>query len=292
MNRRHLWGLLLLLLPVILCLCSCQQQTAAGVLPTAAAALLTDEDAPQAETAEPPAMAEDGVHPQLIAHAGGAIYGYRLTNSLEALDNAYAEGFRFIEMDLNLTSDGQFALIHDWDSTAQRLLGQAGVLSAEELHNADVMAGLTLLTMDELLVWLDEHPDCTIITDIKEEDNAPLLRQLAEETGEQQDRFIPQAYSFEEYDQIKALGYDEVILTLYRMAASPSALIDFAAENDPWAIAMSEERLTEGLIPQLAAEGIAVYAHAVNSVDTVDKWHDLGLTGIYTDYFTPSHWLY
>ena len=31
---------------------------------------------------------------------------------------------------------------------------------------------------------------------------------------------------------------------------------------------------------------------ASNSVDFVDAWSGKGLTGIYTDYFTPNRWLY
>ena len=52
--------------------------------------------------------------PRLIAHAGGDIYGIRMTNSLQALDRSYEEGFRFIEVDICLTSDGVPVLLHDW----------------------------------------------------------------------------------------------------------------------------------------------------------------------------------
>jgi hypothetical protein len=51
--------------------------------------------------------AENGGLPTLVAHAGGAVYGYRLTNSLEALDTAYNGGHRFVELDFEITSDGE-----------------------------------------------------------------------------------------------------------------------------------------------------------------------------------------
>ena len=264
---------------ILLCLCACQP-------------LSTEGGGGTQEPAEPVlAMSEDGVHPQLIAHGGGAVYGYRLTNSLEALNHSYDEGFRFIEVDLNETSDGRIALIHDWIGTAKRLLGEEGVRTAAELHSAETMAGLTFLTLNDLLIWLDEHPDCTIVTDIKQDNNCQLLQQLANESGDQIGRFIPQAYTFEEYDQIKKLGYDQVILTLYRITATPEELLDFEEDKDPWAITIPEEQLGQYL-PALTGKGIATYAHSVNTVDTLDQWHEMGLTGIYTDYFLPSHWIY
>jgi glycerophosphoryl diester phosphodiesterase len=54
-------------------------------------------------------------HQPLIAHAGGHIYGYKYTNSLEALENSYNNGFRFIELDFDWTQDNQIVLIHDWN---------------------------------------------------------------------------------------------------------------------------------------------------------------------------------
>jgi hypothetical protein len=47
--------------------------------------------------------------PLFIAHAGGAIGHYTYTNSLEALNSNYEKGFRFFEIDLSWTSDGDLS---------------------------------------------------------------------------------------------------------------------------------------------------------------------------------------
>ena len=112
---------LTLLLMLLLLLGACASPAAPSPSPSPAPMEAPAPDpsptlAPSPEPApeEPPAMAEDGEHPRLIAHAGGAVYGYRLTNSLEALDRAWEAGFRFIELDFQRTSDGEIVLIHDW----------------------------------------------------------------------------------------------------------------------------------------------------------------------------------
>lgn len=238
------------------------------------------------------AMAADGIHPQLIAHAGGAVYGYRLTNSLEALDQAVASGFHYIELDFSTTSDGHIVLIHDWEGTAQRLLGSAGQRTLEGFTSAETMAGLTLPTLDQLLAWLADHPDCTIITDTKDADNVGLLEALKAQAGEQAGAFLPQAYSYEEYQRIRELGFENVILTLYKMHSDQAALTDFVQTSRPWAITLPEERLEQTLVTALAQAGAVVYTHTIDSVDTFDQWSAMGLTGIYTDYFQPARWLY
>ena len=51
----------------------------------------------------------------LIAHAGGAINGAVYTNSRESIEKAVKNGFKMIELDLDKTSDGEIAALHDWD---------------------------------------------------------------------------------------------------------------------------------------------------------------------------------
>ena len=105
-------------------------------------------------------------------------------------------------------------------------------------------------------------------------------------------RFLPQAYNIEEYYKIQQLGFEDIILTLYKIPTDVESLVPFAAQEKPWAITIPAERFYDELLIPLAATGVSIYAHSVNSVDFVDAWSGKGLTGIYTDYFTPNRWLY
>jgi len=242
---------------------------------------------------EPAAMAKDGSHPQLIAHGGGAVYGYRLTNSLEALDSSYSSGFRFFELDFQQgTGAGDILLIHDWESMARRLLGREGAMSREAFLSCPVLADLTLLDLDALLDWLGKHPGCAVITDIKSADNLTMLSEIRQRAGDLSACFIPQAYTFEEAESLLADGWDRVILTLYRISVSAADLADFLSDHVLWAVTMSSERISDDLAAAVTGSGTALYCHAVNTLDFVDAWRGKGLTGIYTDYFEPDHWVY
>ena len=239
-----------------------------------------------------PAMPEPRViHDKLIAHAGGAVYGYKLTNSLEALDNSYENGFSIFELDFECTSDGQYVLLHDWDSMAERMLFKREKLSYEEFHNSQTLVGLTLLDLDMLLDWLQTHEDCYIITDAKC-GNDLFLPYLYTHAGDLAAKFIPQAYSFEEYKEATDLGFEKVILTLYKANYSEDDILTFAENNTPYAITIPQETLTASLLAELTELGIRTYAHTVNELYLYEEWNACGLYGIYTDYFCPIKWPY
>ena len=232
------------------------------------------------------------VYPQLIAHAGGAIWGYRYTNSLEAINAAYAAGFRYIELDFELTSDGSIVLIHDWEAMAERMLFSEGVRTREEFLSSPTFMRLTLLDAAGLKKWMDSHDDCYIITDVKVSHNAAVLRKLKQELGKASERLIPQIYSTEQYDEVRALGFSNIILTVYKMDADGEKLSAFIRDHELWAVTIAFSRLTEEFLGAVKSAGrdTAVYAHTVNTLSDFENWKPLGLTGIYTDYFVPTHW--
>ena len=224
-------------------------------------------------------------YPALIAHAGGSIYGYRLSNSLEALENAYSNGFRLIELDFQITSDQKYVLLHDWESMAERMLFSEGQRTHEEFLNAATFADLTLLDLDKLIAWLVDHPDCRIVTDAKCE-NLPFLEHLS--TLEVKNSFIPQTYSYDEYKSAKALGFEDVILTLYAMNSPVHEVVSFIHDQKPYALTIPESVLTEDLLTAVSDVGVVVYTHTVNDLSTFEKWREFGLHGIYTDHFIPN----
>ena len=228
-------------------------------------------------------------YPALVAHAGGSIYGYRLTNSLEAIENAYTNGFLLIELDFQITSDGKYVLLHDWESMARRMLFKEGQLTREAFLTSDTFAELTLLDLESLSAWLTDHQDCRIVTDAKCE-NLPFLTHLS--TLEIKDRFIPQTYSYEEYKAAKELGFSDVILTLYAMNSPVSEVVSFICEQKPYAVTIPETVLNEELLTRISEVGVVIYTHTVNDLSTFEKWREFGLHGIYTDHFIPNKWVY
>jgi glycerophosphoryl diester phosphodiesterase len=101
-----------------------------------------------------------------IAHAGGAIDGKLYTDSMEALDNSYASGFRLFELDIIETSDGQFVAAHDWKLWSE-MTGYEGDIPPDlaEFKRHKIYGRYTPLDMEAINKWFAKHEDAMLVTD-------------------------------------------------------------------------------------------------------------------------------
>lgn len=230
--------------------------------------------------------------PRLIAHAGGDVYGIRMTNSLQAMDNSYDEGFRIFEADISFTSDGVPVLAHDWGNANWFMDIEYSKLAPthEEFKSREPILGLEMMDMDRLAVWLAEHSDAYVITDVKA-DNIYTLSLIKEKYPDIIGRLIPQIYSFHEYDKVKELGYSYIILTLYRMKYPADEVYKFCENHPLFALTLTAEKAAMEAIEKYSGLGIPIYAHTVNDYNEYIKLRDLGIHGVYTDYFEPAEWV-
>lgn len=227
----------------------------------------------------------------LVAHAGGAIYGFRYTNSLEALEKSYENGFQLIEIDFEWTTDGNVVAIHDWGPMVERLFMTEGrVFTLEEFKNSKTFQSLTLMELDDLAQWLQNHPDTYIITDAKRR-NIEFLKLISENHPDIQNQIIPQIYYFSEYQPVKKMGYENIILTLYRLNNSDEEIVSFVKMNPVFAVTMPIEHGFSQLPSMLRDVNIPTYVHTVNDLSTYEKLRENGVFGIYTDYFEANHWV-
>jgi glycerophosphoryl diester phosphodiesterase len=234
--------------------------------------------------------------PELVAHGGGEINGVVTTNSLQALEASRQKGFTFIEVDVERTTDKKWVLMHDWQEDSERLFGaKPQRCSLSEFKNLKMINGLSQLTFDQLIDWMRAHPNIVIITDTKD-DNVSLLEHIADSYPEMKGRFIPQIYAFEEYEPAKKLGFENLILTLYKSSYGKSGkndnemeLWDFLSEHRVFALTMpTDERAWSDLPKALNKMNLFVFAHTVNDVETKNRLKDNSVNGFYTDFLLPS----
>jgi len=226
-----------------------------------------------------------------IAHAGGGYHGETYTNSLEALDYNMTRGFEFFEIDFSLTKDGYLVCIHDWKQTFEKLFH----FEATEKPSLETFQFLVkhaspyrICTLDDLKIWLKQHPQAKLVTDVKE-DNLNTLAIIAQHIDDFQNRVIPQCYFPENYPKIRQLGYKSIIWTLYRYAGNNEEVIKRVDKLEKiFAVTMPPQRAIAGLANSLLKKGIPSYVHTIN---TVKEWQTYtqkyGITEIYTDFLSP-----
>ena len=227
--------------------------------------------------------------PLLIAHAGGGIAEGTYSNSQEALDQSYAKGHRRFEIDLSWTTDARLVLAHDWDGSFKQWFADADTRPSLEAFKAmEMKDGLTQMALEDLYEWLRRHEDAHIVTDVKVR-NLDALRVIAGTAGSLTERFIPQVYQFGELGSVRALGFENVIFTMYRTRATASEVLSFGSNHDLFAVTMPWKRALSLSLPQeLRKRGVFVYAHTVNSLDVWRELQGVGVSGIYTDFLTPA----
>lgn len=221
----------------------------------------------------------------LIAHAGGGLKLGDYSNSKEALDQSAANGFGLFELDFNWTSDGELAIGHDWKDEYRfwnRLSWSDWLASFYFRPSSSSYAantpnfGLTRLSLDSLIDWLGNNQG-RIVTDFKN-GNLEGLALIASHAKQLQHRFVPQIYAMSEYSAVRELGYDDVILTTYRLPPTPELFEEIDA-LDLFAVTVPA-----GVIADAAAiiSNNRIFTHTINSPVT------LPAVGYYTDCLIPA----
>ena len=232
-----------------------------------------------------PQSAKDIWEVKRIAHAGGAISGLTYTNSFEALE-ANKNYFDFFELDFRITTDGQLICLHDYGEEVHLQLFDQLIespISSEEFRSINESNGLTACDSESLRSWMIENPSKTIITDIKDDRNVENLEKLAITLGNQIDNVIPQAYSVREIDEIKQLGYSDVILTLYRMPQEELESLELDLQNQQVFALTLPAAWAPDMVPRVDELDVAIYAHTVNSHKQFAFLRNIGVDNIYTD---------
>ena len=113
-----------------------------------------------------------------IAHGGG-IRKYVLDNSLEAAQDSIRRGFRFIEFDLLVTSDGHLVGGHSWPDLRKRahLPAVNEPMSIDEVIAHSRPGEFSPITSRDICRLLEENPDLTVVTD-QIRDYELLLREI------------------------------------------------------------------------------------------------------------------
>ena len=229
--------------------------------------------------------------PRVIAHAGGAVRGYNTTNSLEAVQQAVSAGHTLIELDMLITADEKIVMVHDFGSswTVEHLGVKFKERPTEEEYLANRIHGyFTPMSFDMLTEILDEHPDVRIVTDCKE-NSVELLSLIARRYPAYKGNIVPQIYDYYQYEQVKRLGYKDIIFTLYTMGYMDyDRLLSFVRDNDIFAVTVGVGYLYEDAAYRLAKDGVRVYMHPLNDFDEANALMERGIYGVYSSTLAPD----
>lgn len=231
-----------------------------------------------------------------VIHGGGQLDGHNLygedtvytcSNSAEGLAQCAYAGCPVIEIDFNFTADGSLACIHDWYHMYAEEIETDVALTYGQFKNVKIYRQFTSQTIDDVAVFLRDHPGTYIVTDIKD-DNIRGLGEIARLYPDLTNRFIAQIYSYDEYAPVKALGYNNIVFTLYRLTwnqkTDAAGLADFAQYHALVGYTFAGELCDlDGYVERMKKCGIPLFVHTVDGEEERQRYFDMGIDGIYTN---------
>ena len=206
--------------------------------------------------------------PVLIAHAGGLIDGYAYTNSLEAVQQSIAAGFRFIELDLFVLPDGDIAAIHDWKEFWKAARADIPeTVTAGTLREQRLYGKYTPLTAEDI-VPLFSGNDRYLVTDKRV---PPEL--LLEKLPLDRERLLVKVFSYGEYVSALRAGIRYPMLSvrnsfsfwIYRPLFVAGKITMITTKKD-----MVEKH--PDLLASLVQGGVTVFASTVNDKVFVERY--------------------
>ena len=104
---------------------------------------------------------------RFIAHAGGAIHGKIYTNSLDALNHSYKNGFRLMELDLTFSKDSSIIALHDWELWRVMIRNRSisTPVSTTTFLETKLYDSILPLDIEGINTWFSEHHDAVLVTD-------------------------------------------------------------------------------------------------------------------------------
>ena len=229
--------------------------------------------------------------PILIAHSGGGINGYVYTNSQEAILQSIANGYRVIEVDVSMTSDGVPVLTHDFKPDNEHIFSATPTLAM--FLKQPMECGLTPLTLVDFLKLVNNF-DGTIILDIghsidknRRKSYLAFVSWLKENPlPESRPKILLQACSPEEVKLYKDLGYDGSMLhysclDITRLKRDVIMLVESGIQTI--SIANGDvDKKTEDL-EYVKNANIFYFVHTVNHMSRLRKITASGAAGVFTD---------
>lgn len=177
-------------------------------------------------------------------------------NSLEELNENYEKGYRLISADIQWTSDENIVLLKDWywyfDNLFENPMGHPTLAEFKAMKMKDDQ---TQMTFDDLINWMEEHPDVYVVLRTTEESDSILVR-VKDQYNDNLERFIPEIQHFQHYFTTTYKGYRNVLLNISKNDYSDEEVLDFINMHPHYGIIMNSERAKTSLPKGLKDDGV------------------------------------
>ncbi|MEZ8392259.1 glycerophosphodiester phosphodiesterase family protein [Vibrio splendidus] len=220
----------------------------------------------------------------LIAHAGGGINGLKYTNSLEAMEQSIEHGFKMVELDLLISSDGRIVAVHDWKTFHEMTnSNNTGSISSKEFESKIIYDKYKTLNISTAIDILDKN-DVVLVTD-KIKNIALLSKYIIDK-----DKSIIEVFSIDKYNEAIDLGFNNVALNI---DLNTPFILDWIDLNKIKAVTYRGDNLGSlgseyKKAIELSNMGVSAMIYSTNDLDLDGiKASGIGNFALYVDFVLP-----
>ncbi|WP_175986962.1 glycerophosphodiester phosphodiesterase [Bacillus sp. Marseille-Q1617] len=261
-----------------------------------------------------PASAQSGNNPQLndnqilnISHRGAS--GHAPEHTLASYELGDQMGGDYIELDLQMTKDGELIAMHD--ETLDRTTEGTGLVkdyTLEEIKALDAgswfneaypekakeeFAGLQVQTLQEVIEHFGKNKNYYIETkspDVYPGMEEKLLKILEEYNLTRQNgpssRVIIQSFSEESLQKVHDLNDQIPLVQLLDYKTTASITDEELAHYSDYAVGlgMSYKKINEEYVQKVREHDLLLHPYTVNEKEDMKRLLDWGVTGMFTNY--------
>lgn len=233
-----------------------------------------------------------------IAHAMGGIDQKTYTNSLEAFERNYKNGYRVFEADIAMTLDNEPVLLHAWGGATELGLPKAWEGKAvrySDFKDQKIHGVYTTLSFRDLCEKMKENKDMYSVIDLKTDakESREIYKKLVSIAKEVDasvlDRMIPQIYDENMYDAIMdTYEFKSMIYSLYKQEElNAKDIIDFSYEHGIKVVVIEGNKFNKKFVEELYERDIMVYMNTYNSAEEISYYTKYGVKGFFSDFINP-----
>lgn len=141
----------------------------------------------------------------LIAHAGGTVDGKTYTNSREALVASLDKGFKYIEIDLYMTSDSNVVCLHELKDYNRMTSSNYNHIDTETFQNNKLYGRYTPMTLENAVKIWEERPFYFVTDKISD---PQILNTFFRKN---RDMVFVEAFTLNDYIQLEKDGYNPML---------------------------------------------------------------------------------
>ena len=228
----------------------------------------------------------------LIARGLGGIDGLQLTNSIEALRCNHRRGFRWFELDLAATADGELVGFHKGDEKSARLSDQVWKLPISAVEGKKYGDRFPIARFSTLLAEADRLGDVVLVIDT-DGWTANMDQAISRTLGygpAHPTRIVLQVYEEKQLASITTLSKElgaSLMLNLRRTDANDVKVEELVKKHPFLAVVAPASRFTPWLAERLHAAQTPILVQTVNEHRDIVGLTRAGADGFYTDRYVP-----